>query len=103
MVTFVSPQHGLPIAPTVHMLVGWPALRDLTPGSTFMHAVNDAPLPASAKFTSIYSCTDEYIQPSSTSMIPGATNIRLCSGFVGHFQTMYDPSIYGIMHDQLLK
>jgi triacylglycerol lipase len=103
MVTFVSPQHGLPVAPMVHMLVGWPALRDLTPGSSFMHAVNDKPLPASVKFTSIYSCTDEYIQPASTSAIPGATNIDLCNGFVGHFQTMYDPSIYMLMHDQLVK
>jgi triacylglycerol esterase/lipase EstA (alpha/beta hydrolase family) len=103
MVTFVSPQHGLPVAPTVHMLVGWPALHDLTPGSAFMHAVNDVSLPPSVKFTSIYSCTDEYIRPYSTSIIPGATNIGLCHGFVGHFQTMYDPSIYTIMHDQLVK
>ncbi|SRR5258706_4227298 len=103
MVTFVSPQHGLPIAPIAHMMVGWPALRDLTPSSAFMHAVNDVPLPATVKFTSIYTCTDEYIQPSKTSYIPGATNINLCQGFTGHFQTMYDPEIYLIMHDALTK
>jgi triacylglycerol esterase/lipase EstA (alpha/beta hydrolase family) len=103
MVTFVSPQHGLPIAPLVHAIVGWPALRDLSPGSTFMHAVNDVPLPTNVKFTSIYTCTDEYIQPYKTSKIPGATNIDLCQGFIGHFQTMYDPSIYLVMHDALMK
>jgi triacylglycerol esterase/lipase EstA (alpha/beta hydrolase family) len=106
MVTFVSPQHGLPIAPTAYLMVGWPALRDLSPNSAFMHAVNDVPLPSSVKFTSIYSCTDEYIQPSSTSIIQGAANINLCQkmpGFTGHFQTMYDPKIYQIMHDQLMK
>lgn len=103
MVTFVSPEHGLPVAPIAYRIVHWPALRDLTPNSPFMHAVNDAPLPASVKFTSIYSCTDEYIQPYSTSAIPGGTNIGLCKGFTGHFQTMYDPDIYLLMHDALLK
>lgn len=103
MVTFVSPQHGLPIAPIVHAIVGWDALRDLTPGSKFMHAVNDAPLPSNVKFTSIYTCTDEYIQPYKTSVIPGANNIDLCRGFIGHFQTMYDPSLYLVMHDALVE
>lgn len=105
MVTFVSPQHGLPMAPIAQRVAGWPALRDLTPGSTFMHAVNDVPLPANVKFTSIYTCTDEYIEPWTTSVIPGATNIGLSckGGFTGHFQTMYDPEIYMIMHDQLLQ
>jgi hypothetical protein len=52
--------------------------------------------------TSIYTCTDEYIQPYSTSIVPGATNIALCDGtFVGHFQTFYDPDIYLIMHAAL--
>lgn len=103
MVTFVSPQHGLPIAPLVHAIVGWDALRDLTPGSAFMHSVNDAQLPSNVKFTSIYTCTDEYIRPVSTSVIPGATNIEICHGYVGHFQTFYDPSIYLMMHDALVK
>jgi len=103
MVTFVSPQHGLPIAPLVHAIVGWDALRDLSPGSKFMHSVNDVSLPQNVKFTSIYTCTDEYIQPYSTSVIPGATNINLCQGFIGHFQTMYDPSLYMVMHDALVK
>jgi MYXO-CTERM domain-containing protein len=51
--------------------------------------------------TSIYSCTDEYIQPSETSIIEGATNIGLCDGFVGHFEFFYDPDIYLIMHAAL--
>jgi hypothetical protein len=104
MVTFVSPQHGIGMAPLVHMIAGWPALHDLSPGSAFLHAVNDVPLPKDVKFTSIYTCTDEYIQPWTSSVIPGATNIGLsCTkGFTGHFQTMYDPEIYMIMHDALI-
>ncbi|MEZ4466999.1 MAG: hypothetical protein R3F43_21755 [bacterium] len=44
-------------------IAGWPALRDLTPGSPFLRAVNDAPLPDTTDLTSIYTCADEYIRP----------------------------------------
>lgn len=103
LVTFISPQHGVAKAPLAYDLVGWPALDDLTPGSDFLAAVNDAPLPAGVPVTSIYSCTDEYIQPYETSIIPGATNVGLCDGFVGHFQFFYDPDIYLVMHEALTR
>jgi triacylglycerol esterase/lipase EstA (alpha/beta hydrolase family) len=72
MVTFISPQHGVAKAPLAASIAGWPALFDLSPGSEFLNTVNNAPLPANVRFTSIYSCTDEYIQPYKTSIIPGA-------------------------------
>lgn len=103
LVTFISPQHGLPKAPLAEGIVGWPALHDLTPGSEFLAAVNDAPLPEHVPITSIYTCTDEYIQPYETSIIPGATNVGLCDGFVGHFQFFYDPEIYLVMHEALTQ
>jgi triacylglycerol esterase/lipase EstA (alpha/beta hydrolase family) len=107
LVTFVSPQHGLFGAALLSKVVSWPALRDLTPGSAFLNAVNSKSPPASVPTTSIFTCTDEYIQPYTGSAIPGATNINLCnsgpSGFIGHFRTMYDPAIYMIMHDALVK
>jgi triacylglycerol lipase len=104
LVTFVSPQHGIAKAPMAAAIAGWPALHDLSPGSAFLHAVNDAPMNPNVPMTSIYTCTDEFIRPYQTSIVPGATNIGLCGhGFVGHFQTLYDPSIYLIMHDALLK
>jgi MYXO-CTERM domain-containing protein len=104
MVTFVSPQNGIPKAAWAAKIAGWPALDDLTPGSAFLEAVNSEPLPASVRFTSIYTCTDEYIQPYTTSIIEGANNIGLCDGeFVGHFQTFYDPEIYLIMHGALIE
>ena len=102
MVTFISPQHGVGKAPMAAKIAGWPALYDLSPGSDFLDAVNDAPLPQDVAFTSIYSCTDEYIQPYETSIIPGATNIGLCDGFVGHFEFFYNPEIYMVMHDALI-
>lgn len=103
MVTFISPQHGLPKAPLAYDFAGWPALEDLSPGSDFLEMVNSAPLPANVAVTSIYSCTDEYIQPYETSIIPGATNIGLCNGFVGHYQFFYDPAIYLVMHEALTQ
>jgi len=103
LVTFVSPQNGINKLPLVSGFVSWPALRDLTPGSAFLKAVQSKPLPANVPMTSIYTCTDEYIRPYQTSIVPGATNIGLCNGFVGHFQTMYDPAIYLVMHDALVK
>ncbi|MDQ3370987.1 MAG: MYXO-CTERM sorting domain-containing protein [Myxococcota bacterium] len=102
LVTFISPQRGLPKASLAAGIVGWPALDDLTPGSEFLETVNSAPLPAAVAVTSIYTCTDEYIQPYKTSIIPGATNIGLCDGFVGHFQFFYDPAIYLVMHGALV-
>jgi triacylglycerol lipase len=102
LVTFVSPQHGVAKAPWAYKIAGWPALRDLSPGSAFLNAVNSVPLPAGVPVTSIYTCSDEYIRPYTTSIIPGATNIGLCDEFVGHFQTFYDPDIYLIMHAALV-
>lgn len=102
MVTFISPQHGVGKAPMAASIAGWPALYDLSPGSKFLNAVNNAPLPKDVAFTSIYTCTDEYIQPYQTSIIPGAKNIGLCNGFVGHFEFFYNPAIYNIMHAELI-
>jgi triacylglycerol lipase len=102
LVTFVSPQAGIAAVPLVAKITGWPALYDLSPGSDFLNAVDS--LTPNVPMTSIYTCTDEYIQPYQSSIVPGATNIGLCGhGFVGHFQTFYDPSIYLIMHDALVK
>jgi triacylglycerol esterase/lipase EstA (alpha/beta hydrolase family) len=102
IVTFVSPQHGLFGAKLLSYVMDWPALKDLTPGSAFLNAVN-AKTP-NVPFTSIYTCDDEYIQPYTGSQVPGATNIKICgNGFVGHFRTMYDPQIYMVMHDALVK
>lgn len=103
LVTFVSPQAGIDKVPLARAFVDWEALEDLTPGSEFLTEVASVPLPETVDMTSIYTCTDEYIQPYNTSIVPGATNIGLCDGFVGHFQTMYDRDIYLIMHAALTQ
>ena len=102
MVTFISPQHGVPKAAFAYDTVGWPALDDLTPGSEFLETVNNAPLPTNVAFTSIYTCTDEYIQPYKTSIIPGAKNIGVgCDQFIGHYEFFFRRDIYKIMHAEL--
>jgi triacylglycerol lipase len=103
MVTFVSPQHGVDKAPWAYEIAGWPALRDLTPGSDFLQVVNEAPLPQTTDITSIFSCSDEYIQPYETSIIPGAINIGLCDGTVDHFEMFFDPDVYRVMHGALIR
>jgi hypothetical protein len=103
LVTFISPQNGIAKAPLAADYAGWPALYDLSPGSTFLETVNSGTLPAGLPVTSIYTCTDEYIQPYETSIIPGATNIGLgCNGeFVGHFEFFWNREIYRVMHGAL--
>lgn len=103
LVTFISPQNGIAKAPLAADFAGWPALYDLSPGSTFLETVNSGTLPAGLPVTSIYTCTDEYIQPYETSIIPGATNIGLgCNGeFVGHFEFFWNREIYRLMHGAL--
>lgn len=103
LVTFVSPHNGIAKAPWAAKIADWPALRDLSPGSDFLEAVNSVPLPEQVPFTSIYTCSDEYIRPTSTSIVEGAKNIGLCDGFVGHFETFYQPWIYRIMHEALTE
>ena len=34
---------------------------------------------------------------------PGATNIGLCNGFVGHYSFFWDPEIYLVMHTALTE
>jgi hypothetical protein len=103
LVTFISPQHGLPKAAEASLIVDWQAVKHLTPGSDFLETVNNAPMAPDVPITSIYTCTDEYIQPYQTAIIPGAKNIGLgCDGnFVGHYQFFYDREIYKIMHAEL--
>jgi hypothetical protein len=103
LVTFVSPHHGIDKAPLAAAFAGWPALYDLTPGSEFLREVTEVPLPEGVLVTSIYTCSDLYIQPWRGSIVPGARNIGLCDGTVGHFQTFYDPAIYEIMYGALTE
>ncbi|MCC6995705.1 MAG: hypothetical protein IT370_13935 [Deltaproteobacteria bacterium] len=94
LVTFVSAHHGSSAAPIAGWWTGWPALADIKPGSSFMQRLNAAPLPAGLRFTSIYSCRDEYMWPQTTSRVPGATNVEFCNHAIGHFDPFWDRPVY---------
>lgn len=94
LVTFVSAHHGSSAAPTGAWVTGWQALKDIKPNSPFMAQLNGAPMPAGLKFTSVYSCADEYMWPQSTSVVTGATNVQFCNRYVSHFSPFWDLVVY---------
>lgn len=94
LVTFVSAHHGSSAAPTGAWFTGWPALDDIRPGSALLARLNAAPAPRDLRFTSIYTCRDEYLWPATTSRVDGATNVELCAHPIGHFDGFWDRVVY---------
>lgn len=94
LITFVSAHHGSRLAPAGSSFTGWQALKDIKPNSPFFQQLEAAPVPAGLAFTSIYSCADEYLWPQSTSVVPGATNVRYCNRYVSHFSPFWDLAVY---------
>lgn len=80
-----------------------------TSGSAFQSALNAGDTtPGSVSYTSVYSLTDEIIQPVApepVAAIRGATNIAVqdvCPGrYVGHVQSASDAAYYGVVLDAL--
>ncbi len=75
-------------------------------GSHFMNAVRNAPLPARASVTAIWSKTDELlIGNPDGSVVPGATNIPiqdLCPlHFADHITVLIDSATYALVMDAL--
>jgi triacylglycerol esterase/lipase EstA (alpha/beta hydrolase family) len=80
-----------------------------TSGSLFLGALDTGDeTPGSVSYTSVYSLTDEIIQPSApdpVAAIQGASNIAvqdICPGrYVGHVQSASDAAYYGVVLDAL--
>jgi triacylglycerol esterase/lipase EstA (alpha/beta hydrolase family) len=80
-----------------------------TSGSAFQSALNAGDTtPGSVSYTSVYSLTDEIIQPVApepVAAIRGATNIAVqdvCPGrYVGHVQSASDAAYYAVVLDAL--
>lgn len=75
-------------------------------GSNFMAALNSGDeTPGKVSYTSVYSITDEIIQPYTTVPLEGGTNIAvqdLCPGrYVGHVQSASDAAYYALVMDAL--
>jgi triacylglycerol lipase len=78
-------------------------------GANFLAALNKGDeTPGDVSYTSVYSLTDEIIEPSAptpVAMIKGASNIAVqdvCPGrYVGHVQSAADAAYYGVVIDAL--
>ena len=101
LVTFVSPHHGSAPARIADPVVDWQGMRDIRRDSAVLARVDRERVPASVRFTSIYSCHDDLILPHDTSAVAGAHNVELCAYPVDHFSPFWDPVVYRHIIDGL--
>ena len=83
-----------------------PALWQMRRGSKFMAVFNAGDeTPGDVSYTSVYSVTDEVVQPYSTTELEGGANIRVqdaCPGRVTeHYEMVYDAAVYAAVIDAL--
>jgi len=82
------------------------ALWQMRMESKFMGALNAGDeTPGDVSYTSVYTLTDELVQPYSTADLEGGTNITVqdvCPGrVVEHIEMIFDASVYGLVVDAL--
>jgi triacylglycerol lipase len=82
------------------------ALWQMRMESKFMGALNAGDeTPGDVSYTSVYTLTDELVQPYSTADLEGGTNITVqdvCPGrVVEHIEMVFDASVYGLVLDAL--
>ncbi|HET9771943.1 MAG TPA: lipase [Acidimicrobiia bacterium] len=83
-----------------------PALWQMRMESKFMGALNAGDeTPGDVSYTSVYTLTDELVQPYSTADLEGGTNVPVqdvCPGrVVEHIEMVFDASVYGLVLDAL--
>lgn len=109
VVSLGTPQHGTQIA-NANCLPGCPPSNwQMAADSMFLEALNrdGRETPGGADYTSIYSLSDELVQPQapeSTSALAGAGNVllqSLCPRPVNHVALMRDPAAYALVLDAL--
>lgn len=115
LVTLASPHHGTIVAhPAWLELLGCtPACWQMAPGSNFLGALNrDDETPGDVDYTSVYSLTDELVQPAvpeegATARLEGAANVLvqdICPGRpVDHAGFAYDAVVYDVVLRALVQ
>jgi hypothetical protein len=83
-----------------------PALWQMRMESKFMGALNAGDeTPGDVSYTSVYTLTDELVQPYSTADLDGGANITVqdvCPGrVVEHIEMVFDAAAYGVVLDAL--
>ena len=105
LVMLAAPNHGTAVANAV--VACSPACLQMRVGSNFLAALNAGDeTPDGVSYTSIYSLTDELVQPAApraTSALEGATNILMqdvCPGrIVEHVQFAFDAAVFALVMD----
>jgi len=108
-VSMAGTNHGALFADAACVTSCLPSLWQQVQRSKFLAALNASDeTPGNVSYTSVYSLTDEVIQPSeptAAAAITGASNIAVqdvCPGrYVGHVQSMADAVYYGAVIDAL--
>lgn len=109
LVMLATPNHGTVPADLAYEFGCFPACYQMASQSHFIAALNrDDETPGDISYTSLYSLTDELVQPAApdpTAAIDGAENILvqdLCPGRpVDHLGFAYDAVVYSMVIDAL--
>ena len=106
LISIAGPYHGWLLTDAFCSGGCVPALWQMRRESKFMAAFNTGDeTPGDVSYTSVYSITDELVQPYSTAELQGGANIKvqdLCPGRVTeHYEMVYDASVYAVVLDAL--
>ena len=101
LVMMAAPNHGTVVADASF---GAAAAYQMRPGSNFLNALNAGDeTPGPVSYTSLYSSTDELVEPASTAVIDGGDNIlmqNVCPGrVVEHVQFAADAAVFALVMD----
>jgi triacylglycerol lipase len=111
-IAMATPNHGALFGNADCVSSCPPALWQQSIGSNYLTALNreETPDPGDVAYTSVYSLTDDIIQPAAgpngpTAALAGASNIAvqdICPGrYVGHIQSAWDAAYYAVVIDAL--
>ena len=106
LIGIAAPQHGWRGTDAFCAAGCVPALWQMKRESKFMAAFNKGDeTPGDVSYTSVYTITDELVQPFWTADLQGGVNIKtqdLCPGRVGeHHEMLFDAAAYGVVLDAL--
>lgn len=104
-VPLAAPAHGASGAEMFCPTSCAPSVQQMKPDSRYLAALNTDETPGDVSYTSIYSQTDELVQPWTSPPLDGGTNIMIqdvCPGRpVHHFGIVYDAVAYALVEDAL--
>lgn len=101
VVMMAAPNHGTVSADASF---GCASCYQMRPGSNFLNALNAGDeTPGPVSYVSLYSSTDELVQPASTAVLDGGDNILtqdVCPGrVVEHVQFAVDAAVFALVMD----